>query len=130
MMGDGFVVCITARVSDDAILDRCPENGDWLVNLVRYLRAEGARNASRYSALRRLQHTFRELKTSTGNEEEREARVQLALDGALETTLRRDAAQAARGQLAAVYRACWDCLCERLSANWCRPRSTVGMPSF
>jgi hypothetical protein len=115
-LGDGYVVFIAARVSDDRILERCPGNGRWLVNTIRHLREEGAHDAARYAVLRELQHTFRELKTTSESEEQRESRiaeVNLLLDRSLEATLRRESAQAARAQLEQIFGKRWQRLSEQ-----------------
>jgi hypothetical protein len=114
--GDGYVVFIAARVSDDRILERCPGNGHWLVNTIRHLRAESARDAARYAGLRDLQHSFRELKTTSESEAQRESRiaeVNLLLDRSLEATLRRESAQAARAQLEQIFGERWQRLSEQ-----------------
>lgn len=54
-LGDGFVVFVAGSVSSDHLLERCPGNTDWLVRVVQFLVAEGEKDTSRRSSLRRLQ---------------------------------------------------------------------------
>ena len=53
-LGDGFVVLIAGEVSSDHLLERCPGNTDWLLNVVTFLAAEADKDTSRRSPLRQL----------------------------------------------------------------------------
>ena len=53
-LGDGFVVLIAAGVSSDHLLERCPSNTDWLLNVVQFLAGESVKDTSRRSHSRRL----------------------------------------------------------------------------
>lgn len=54
-LGEGFVVFIAGAVSSDHLLERCPGNTEWLVNVARLLADEVEKETSRRSPLRRLQ---------------------------------------------------------------------------
>jgi hypothetical protein len=54
-MGDGYVVLIAGNVSSDHLLECCPDNTQWLVNVVQFLAAEVEKETSRKAPLRRLQ---------------------------------------------------------------------------
>ena len=110
-LGDGFVVFIAAAVSSDRVVEECPDNGIWIRNTIRFLRAESAKDAARYSGLRRLQRAFRDLNTTDDAVlEESVDEINRALDREAQATLRRKTANAARQQLLQIFGPRWDTL--------------------
>lgn len=116
--GDGYVAFIAAHVSSDAsALQKSAGwrgNWPWLVQLVHHLRRETARDATRFQGLRRLQHSFRELKATEHIDETPGllSRFGHVLDHEVQVALRRDAAKSARSQLQTILPTHWSRIVE------------------
>lgn len=108
--GDGYVVLIAGRVSDDALLAEAPDNAAWIVNTINLLRAESARDIERYKSIRRLQQTFHDIKTTDGDPDDPvdSAMVASVLDREQEVVLRRHLAGDARAQLEDLFGSNWE----------------------
>jgi len=117
-IGEGYIAFIAAYVSLDQVLESCPDNARWLVNLVQHLRREIAADAARYSGLRELQRSIRELKQSLasqhidpGDVDESCSEFNIVnhvLDSPMEAAVRRAAKDAARSQLEVIFGPAWD----------------------
>lgn len=106
-LGDGYIVLIAAAVSHDSIVERAPDNARWIRNIIRFLRAEIAKDARRYAGIRRLQRAFENSTRRSADPDDRELRMNQALDEEAHRTLRREVAKAAREQLSEVFGPLW-----------------------
>lgn len=107
-LGDGFVVFIAAEVSHDLVVERSPDNPRWILNTIRLLRAEMAKDARRYAGIRRLQKVVADTKRDAPEADWHERTLNHALDREAPASGRRASAEAARSQLSELFGPVWD----------------------
>jgi hypothetical protein len=106
-LGDGYVVLIAANVSHDVIVDLAPDNPRWILNTIRFLRGEIAKDSRRYAGIRQLQKLFEEVKGKPEGGDP-DTKLNQAFDREAQTALRREHAEGARQALSEMFGPLWE----------------------